>query len=314
MKLAIVAIFMVSISVFSLGQQGRTVAITIDDLPVVSSRDDMTTRREITRKLIDAIIKAKIPAIGFVNEDQLYDDSGRDDEQVGLLRLWVDSGLALGNHTFSHLSLNAVGLQTDEADIVKGETITRELLATAGGRLSYFRHPYLETGETPEIKNGLNTFLQKHGYTVAPVTFEGSDYIFSDAYEKAIALSNTKEMNRIAAAYLSFMTRKLRYWQRQSRRLFGREIAQIMLIHANSINADHLGDLAAMLKRNGFRFVDIKTALKDKAYRKGDNYTGPDGISWLTRWALARGERFVEPNEPDVPKWVKKLSGDQADQ
>jgi len=292
----------------------RSIAITIDDLPVVSSREDIQTRREITRKLLDAIKKAKIPEIGFVNEDQLYDDGQLDDEQVGLLRLWSDAGLELGNHTFSHPSLNAVGLQAYEDDILKGETVTKELLATVGGHIHYFRHPYLETGETPEIKHGLNTFLQEHGYTVAPVTFEGSDYIFSDAYEKAIAAGDPKTMNRIASAYLSFMTRKLRYWERQSKRLFGRNIAQIMLLHANAINADHLGDLAAMLKRNGFRFVDLKTALKDKAYRKGDTYTGPDGISWLTRWAIARGERFIEPNEPEVPKWVKKLSGDEADQ
>jgi len=50
----------------------RRVAITIDDLPVVSTRTDIKTRREITKKLLGHIKKANIPAIGFVNENKLY--------------------------------------------------------------------------------------------------------------------------------------------------------------------------------------------------------------------------------------------------
>jgi hypothetical protein len=52
----------------------RTIAVTIDDLPVISTRSDLKSRQEITRKILQRISKAKIPAIGFVNENKLYAD------------------------------------------------------------------------------------------------------------------------------------------------------------------------------------------------------------------------------------------------
>src|SRR5688572_4374976 len=113
----------------AIGQtSNRTVAITIDDLPVVSTRRDLSSRREITKKLLAHIKKAKVPAIGFVNENKLYAGDKRDEAQIDLLRMWVDAGLELGNHTYSHRSLNRIPLNEYTADVTNGEVITRELL------------------------------------------------------------------------------------------------------------------------------------------------------------------------------------------
>src|SRR5688572_10391097 len=106
----------------------RTIAVTIDDLPVVSTRRDIENRRTITKKLLGHIKKAKVPAIGFVNENKLYNGEKRDEEQIDLLRMWLDSSLQLGNHTYSHRSLNTIPLDEYQADLLKGEAITRELL------------------------------------------------------------------------------------------------------------------------------------------------------------------------------------------
>ena len=95
------------------------------------------------------IAKAKVPVIGFVNENKLYSNGERDQEQIDLLRRWTTAGLELGNHTYSHISLHSKGLEEYEADLIKGETITAELLAEKGKKLRFFRHPYLMTGLTP---------------------------------------------------------------------------------------------------------------------------------------------------------------------
>src|SRR5688500_11004336 len=96
----------------------RLVAVTIDDLPVVSTRRDLETRREITRKLLAHITKAKVPAIGFVNENKLYGEGEkRDEAQVDLLRAWLDAGLELGNHTFSHVNIANVPLDRYKEEI-----------------------------------------------------------------------------------------------------------------------------------------------------------------------------------------------------
>ena len=291
----------------------RTIAVTIDDLPVVSTRRDIENRATITKKLLGHIKKAKVPAIGFVNENKLYSDGVRDEKQVDLLRLWLDGGLELGNHTYSHRSLNAIPLNDYQADLLKGETITRELLARKKKSLTYFRHPYLQTGRTLEIKSQFDAFLKKHGYTIAPITFDNADYIFSRAYDNAFDKNDPELMRRVGEAYVPYMESKLAYWERQSVRLFGRDMSQTLLIHANFINSDYFDDLAAMLKRRGYRFVTLEKALRDDAYRLPDTYIGPAGISWLHRWARDKGREYIILDEPKVPEFVLKASGFEAE-
>jgi peptidoglycan/xylan/chitin deacetylase (PgdA/CDA1 family) len=291
----------------------RTVAITIDDLPVVSTRPDIENRREITKKLLAHIKHAKVPAIGFVNENKLYAGEKRDEQQVDLLRMWLDAGLELGNHTYSHRSLNTIPLADYEADLLKGEPITRELLSRKKKTLRYFRHPFLQTGRTMEIKSQFNTFLREHGYTIAPITFDNADYIFARAYDNAFDRKDTALMKRVGEAYVPYMEAKLEYWERQSTKLFGREISETLLIHANFINSDYFDDLAAMFKRRGYKFVTLEQALKDEAYRLPDTYIGPAGISWLHRWAREKGKEFIIPDEPKVPEFVLKASGFESE-
>lgn len=299
------------LNVFSSAQaEQRQVAVTIDDLPVVSTRADLKNRREITKKLLAHIKKAHVPAIGFVNENKLYAaGEKRDEAQIDLLRMWLDARLELGNHTFSHMSLHDNPLETYQANITKGEIITKELLAAKGMKMRYFRHPYLWTGLTPEIKAQLGSFLSANGYTIAPVTIDNSDYIFARAYDNAFDKGDKKLMRAIGAAYVPYIEAKTDYWERQSKKIFGREIRQILLLHANFINADYFDDLARMYKKRGYRFVTLEDALKDEAYKLPDNFVRRNGISWLHRWALDKGRENILPDEPKVPEFVLKASG-----
>ncbi|MEQ1606151.1 MAG: polysaccharide deacetylase family protein [Pyrinomonadaceae bacterium] len=309
------SVIFVALVVFStLGQQPiRTVAITIDDLPVVSTRTDLKNRQQITKKLIGHITKAKVPVIAFVNENKLYAGDRRDEKHVDLLRMWLAAGLELGNHTFSHRGLNQIPLADYETDLLKGEKITKELLAEKGRKIRFFRHPFLQTGRTLEIKAQFDSFLNDHGYRIAPITFDNADYIFSKAYDTAFDKNDKKLMKQVGNAYIPYMEKKLEYWERQSVKLFGREMSQTLLIHANFINSDYFDDLAAMFKKRGYKFVDLETALKDEAYGLPDKFTGRAGISWLHRWALDRGRENVLTDEPMVPEFVLKLSGFESE-
>ena len=291
----------------------RSVAITIDDLPVVSTRRDIANRRKITKKLLDHISKAHVPVIGFVNENKLYGGEKRDQKQIDLLRMWLNAGLELGNHTYSHRSLNAIPISEYQSDVLKGESITRELLGKKKQTIRYFRHPYLQTGRSLDIKAQFAQFLADHGYRIAPITFDNADYIFSRAYDNAFDKKDKALMKKIGEAYIPYMESKLEYWERQSMKLFGREMAETLLIHANFINSDYLDDLFAMFKRRGYRFVTLDEALKDDAYRLPDTYVGPAGISWLHRWAREKGREFILPDEPKVPEFVLKASGFESE-
>lgn len=287
----------------------RFIAVTIDDLPVVVKNSNLKTRQEITKKLLEHITKAKIPAIGFVNEGKLYKDEKRVEAEVDLLRQWLDAGLELGNHTFSHLSLHDNSLEKYEADILKGEIITKELLENKNLQMRYFRHPYLWTGLDLETKANLGEFLQQHNYTIAPVTIDNSDWIFARAYDNAIEKKDKKLQKQIGASYVPYMESKMDYWERQSEKLFNRNINQILLIHANSINAEYLDDLAKMFVKRGYKFLSLENALKDEAYKLPDNFVKRNGISWLHRWALDKGKENIIPNEPKTPDFVLKTAG-----
>jgi len=301
------------LAVSAAAQRGKTIAITIDDLPVVTSQSNDDVDRKITTDLLATLKRWRVSATGFVNESQLFPDGERDLQKIDLLKKWLTAGMSLGNHTYSHASLNGVGLEAYEADILTGEAVTKKLLADSGRRIRYFRHPYLEAGETPEIKQSLDRFLAKHGYRVAPVTVEASDYIFADAYEKAVLAKDAQLTKRVVKEYSQFFRKKLDFWEKQTRTVFGRNIAQVLLIHASLLNADHLNDIFTILRRRGYRFVSLDRALRDSAYRSPDRYFQKDGVSWLTRWAETKGEGFVL-DEPDVPKWITTLAGEDDTQ
>jgi len=87
-----------------------------------------------------------VPAIGFVNERKLQPGGSVDPRRVALLQQWLDAGLELGNHTFSHTDLHRASVQVFQRDVLEGEKVTRRLLAAKGNTPRYFRHPFLHTG------------------------------------------------------------------------------------------------------------------------------------------------------------------------
>jgi peptidoglycan/xylan/chitin deacetylase (PgdA/CDA1 family) len=88
-------------------QRDRCVAVTIDDLPANMFRGDLSDWQEMTAMLLAGLVRHEVPAIGFVNEGKLYIDGAPDPDPayVALLQAWLDAGLELGNHTFSHPDL-----------------------------------------------------------------------------------------------------------------------------------------------------------------------------------------------------------------
>src|SRR5712672_2206772 len=84
----------------------RVVAVTIDDLPVVSvsASSDWSS---VTQRLLGTLREYKVPAVGFVNEAKLYQNGTLDSTRVALLSAWLTAGHELGNHTFAHRSAHA---------------------------------------------------------------------------------------------------------------------------------------------------------------------------------------------------------------
>ncbi len=257
----------------------RKVSVTFDDLPIAGSVPrDAATRRTMTLSLLHTLARHDIPAIGFVNEHKLYSKGDLKPDSVDLLRLWLAAGMDLGNHSFSHPDLNQTPLAEFQADVLRGEINIRKLLAEREKTPEYFRHPFLRTGRDMETKLGLEKFLGEHGYQVAPVSIDNSEYVFARAYDLAL--------EEIGADYIDYMLSVFAFYEDQSQQLFDRNIAHVLLLHANQLNADWFDALAARLVDLGYEFITLGEALEDSAYASEDTYTGPGGITWLHRWAL----------------------------
>jgi peptidoglycan/xylan/chitin deacetylase (PgdA/CDA1 family) len=282
-------------------QPQRRVAVTFDDLP--TPYGELEDMRRITARLLAPLRRHRVPAVGFVNEGRLF-RPGELDARAAVLKAWLDAGMELGNHTFSHIDLRRATLDEYRYDVVRGENVTRMLLADRGMKLRYFRHPFLMTGPTPEYKRGIEEFLAARGYTVAPVTVHNSDYVFAEVYFKARSRGDEETAKRVADAYVPYTESVFEHFERLSTETFGREIAQVLLLHANDLNADRFDALAVMLARRGYTLVTLEEALKDPAYAEPD---GPhaNGISWLHRWRAAKG--LPAKWEPEVPKFVGEL-------
>jgi peptidoglycan/xylan/chitin deacetylase (PgdA/CDA1 family) len=290
---------------------GRRVAITIDDLPVVSRNFTSAAEHErITSTLVGALVRQRVPALGFVNEGKLYRGGTLDEREVGLLRQWTRAGLELGNHTYSHSDLHVVDVGRFLDDITRGDDVTRQQLAERRRKPRYFRHPFLHTGRTLAVRARVDSLLASRGYLVAPVTIDNYDYLFAAAYDDAVARRDSAEATRVGREYLTYMDTVFGYYEAQSRAIVGREIPQVLLIHASLLNADHFDALARMMERRRYAFASLDEVLSDSAYRSADTYVGPAGITWLHRWALTRGmQGKTFAGEPEVPADIAARTG-----
>lgn len=280
----------------------RSVALTFDDLPHVPPAD-LAAAQRVTEALLCALREHRAPAAGFVNENKLQ-IPGEMDERIALLERWLDAGAILGNHTYSHPSLRDTPLTTYEDDVLHGEVITRRLLAGRGISTLYFRFPYTNTGPTKEVKESFEAFLRSRGYTNAPFTVEHADYAYNLLWLDARARGDAEGAVRIRQAYMEHLDQAFAFFEELSRDTFGREIPQILLIHANEINAACLDEMLDRLAARGYAFVSLEEALRDPAYSTPDEYVGRNGPSWLHRWRVGLGLPSRLRDEPDLPDWA----------
>jgi peptidoglycan-N-acetylglucosamine deacetylase len=267
--------------------QQRAVAITIDDLPYVGP--DATARRD-NRRLLAAFRERHVPVTGFVIGSRI-------DGQI--LREWLRSGFDLANHSYTHRNMNELSIEQIEDEIARGEAALAPYLKEASKKLEFFRFPMNHTGDTKEKHDAVAEFLAKRGMAVATCTIENSDYLFSRAYTR------TQAKRKLRDEYIAFTAARIDFLAGITKQVFGYEPPQVMLLHDNPLNADAIVDVLKLFEERGYRFVSLKAAQSDAAYKTRDAYITKFGPMWGYRWAVERGVKIDGSKEPEVPKWVQ---------
>lgn len=301
LSFCILSLFLLSVDA-QVAKPDRQVAITIDDLPAgMADRLPAADITAMTAKLLGTMRDQKIPVVGFVNEKKLY-KPGEVDERIKALQMWLDYGFELGNHTFSHMSLNQVGLKAWEDDVIQGESVIRLLMTPRKMKLRYFRHPYLDTGRDLLTRRQAEEFLIERGYRIAPITLDGWDWMFAGVYEDAKKRNDTALQQQIVKEYLAHHDASFAYDEQLSAKIVGYEPKQILLLHASNLEADHIGELLDVLRKRGYRFITLEDALSDQAYSLPDTYVGEEGSGWIEHWAISQGK--IPQGAPAFPQWV----------
>lgn len=285
--------------------QDRAVAVTFDDLPYQATDSELcdpASAMALTEGFVAMLRPLDTRAAVFVNEGKVCDQR-RAELLPALLNVWLDAGLDLGNHTFSHINIHRNTVEAYLVDVDRGAHVTRAVLEARGRSLEYFRHPYLFTGETAEKKAAIGEGLAARGYAVAPVTIDNNDWMFAALYRDAEAAGDEALKARIGEAYVAHMTAVLDHWEPYSAELAGgREPAQVLLLHAHTLNRDWYPRIHALYLARGYRFVTLGEALADPIYDHADDYVRANGVSWLHRWTFSEGRPIRW--EPDPPQWI----------
>jgi len=299
---AVIAFAVLSSAVAQPPASERRVAITIDDGPVVNELKDLANFQRISAGLIGSLQSEKVPATIFVNERQL-NVQGQRDGRAAVLAQWLDAGFDLGNHTYSHPSLNKVPLSQFEDNVIKGEVIMRPLIEERGRKLVWFRYPFLDSGMNVEVHQAVLDFLRERHYRVAPVTVDYKDYIFAGAYSRKLRAGDPETAEKIKQAYLEYVDAGFASAERISHDLLGYELPQILLIHCSQLNSVTLPDSIARMRKRGYSFVTLEEAMNDPAYQRPDTFTGPGG-SWLEHLGDAMGKPVEADMESGIPNWI----------
>ena len=283
----------------------RTMAVTFDDLPFVAAGQPyFPAATRTTNALLEVLRRHRAPAIGFVNEGQL--DAGGEGRRAreALLQAWIDAGMTLGNHTYSHRDFNTLTIDAFKEDIIRGEPAVKRLMSAQPSAQLFFRHPMTHTGDTKQKKDAIDAFLAARGYRIAPHTIENSDFIFNAVYVRARAAGDRALADRVQAAYVDLTIAATTFAEDASRALFQRDIPQTLLLHANVLTAESLETLLSRFEARGYRFVTLEAAMADPAYGTADATVSTSGPTWLWRWARTLGIRLSPEGDPEVPAWV----------
>lgn len=295
------------------GAEGGRIAITVDDLPFASATPMAVADADtLNRQLLAALKRHGVKATGFVNESRLL-VPGQLDRSVAILDAWLDAGMELGNHGFAHLGLWQSSLADVQADVLKGEVITRWLTSRRQAPLRYYRPPFTQTGRSESDREAFEAFLAAQGYTVAPMTVDDDDYVFACVYDHLGSPADAARRRTVEDEYDAHLRVAMATFERMSQELFGRAIPHVLVLHASRLNAATLHRTLSTLEDLGYAFVSLEDALADEAYRSPARASGRFGPSWLARWARARGTRLSVYGQPDpqgqTMLWHRQMCG-----
>jgi len=254
----------------------KKIAITFDNLP----GDQIYTikeRAEINKGILEALKKHKVPATGFVIGEYV---EGEDWESIVS---WLENGHTLGYHTYSGQEIHGMPMGLFISDVIKGKEAIEDLVSTYKQKMRYFRFPYLHYASDAKTKLNIVEQLIKLNTRIAHVSITTEDFVYNMSLEKILRMGDSTDMYYLRQEYLNHLTERIAHFEDLASEVVGRPIRQILQLRANRLNSLLLDDILTEIADKGYQFITLRDALKDKVYRKDEEYFGDKGFSFLER-------------------------------
>lgn len=292
------------LAVASLGAaHAQSVAITIDDGPNTEQTPRMTAV-ERNQSILNALAKHHVQAALFVTSSY----GANTPEGLPLLQAWSKAGHAIGNHTVTHPDLHKIDLTAYQKEVLDCD----RLISTQPGYQKWLRFTYLREGNTPEKIEGMRKFLNEQGYRNAYVSIDTSDWRLNEKLVEVLKKNPNADVSAIHSAYLTHIRQRVLAYRELSQQLQGRDIAQVMLLHHNLLNALWLDDVLAEIEGMGWKIIPPAEAFTDPVYKLNPvrKAAGQSLLLSLGRTLglglMPGGERLVDDGDYEIAELAKK--------
>ena len=240
----------------------RMVRNTID--PEADEDDWCYTENTIENfdKLVDALKQNQMPpTVDFIVGHSLDAD---------IQEAWLRSGNSLGNMTYSRVKPKNSTAKEFIESIDRNEQLLAPLLSKYPSKQKYFRFPGLTLDSDQAKLTQIAAYLKQKGYSVVPATIDAADDFFSQVYCAALARGDHACAALVKSTFRSLLLDKTLAARDVARNLAGAEVKHILMIKANQLTCDMLGELLTWYKALGVRFVSVDEALSDPFYASGN--------------------------------------------
>lgn len=264
------------------------IAITIDDLPFVGSGTSTPANLKRTQDrfmaIVNTLVENQVPATGFAIGGSIAKN------EWPLLETFRSQGFNIGNHTYTHRSLNGTSAEQYIEDIEHADTI----LAPVMTEPKYFRFPYLAEGKG-EKKQKVLDYLSAHQYIIAPVTIDTKDYEFNAQFYHIPYRQRAQRLEQFKKRYLAFIWKQTLRAEEKAKKMNGQPVKHILLIHANLLNSLCLGDIIELYRKNGYTFISLADALKGNTAQPINDSSGATLSPPPSKESIA---------EPELDAWL----------
>jgi hypothetical protein len=245
--------------------EGLELALTINGMVTshadTSNVDDLCyaqDSRESFDKLVAALSAHHMPpTVNFI-EGQWFDPE--------LQAEWLNSGNLLGNMGYERAAARKAGTK----EFLEGLSRTDQLLESVSkgslARKKYFRHPHPKSIGQNQDRLAVDAYLKGHGYVTTPATIQSPDRLFAQIYCGALADGNVACVSLVKASFFSLLLDQTTRARAEATRAAGRDIKHILVVHANQLTCDTLGEMLNWFRGLGARFIPIDEALSDSYY------------------------------------------------